>query len=72
MKTSLIFIVTICCMFSSIAQQNKIDMRDAYLQRSVNQKLGAFITLGCGTASLLGGVVLFAQAEGEGLEELDK
>jgi hypothetical protein len=72
MKTILIFIVAICCMFSSFAQQSKMDLRDAYLQRSKNQKLGAYITLGCGTAALLPGVVLFAQAEGKGLEELDK
>jgi hypothetical protein len=72
MKTILISILALCCVFSSFAQQNKIDLRDAYLQRSKNQKLGAYITLGVGTAALLPGVVLFAEAEGKGLEELDK
>jgi hypothetical protein len=72
MKTILILMMAVGCMFFSFAQQNKIDLRDAYLQRSYNQKLGALITLGCGTAALIPGVVLFGQAHGQGLDHLEK
>ena len=60
MKTLMIIVAMLLRILSSYGQQSeielrkKIDLRDSYLKRSHDQKLGAYITLGCGAAALVG------------------
>lgn len=66
MKSLMIAVAISFCFLSSFGQekmddiQKIIDQRDAYLLRSQNQKLGAFITLGCGTAALVPSLIMMS------------
>jgi hypothetical protein len=70
MKTALCIIATLLFFFSSFAQ-HETDRRDAYLKRSKDQKLAGYITLGCGTAMLVPGLIILNETE-PGLENLDR
>ena len=64
--------LALCCTISSIGQQSKIDLRDAYIKRGESQKLAGYITLGVGAAALLPSMIMFHTGEGIDYGNLDK
>ncbi|MEO5563835.1 MAG: hypothetical protein ABIR18_10380 [Chitinophagaceae bacterium] len=70
MKTGLFTVACVLFFLSSFGQYDA-DRRDAYLKRSKDQRLAGYITLGCGVATLLPGLLILNQTE-PGLENLDR
>jgi hypothetical protein len=65
MIVSLMIVLSLAC-FS----QRNVMTGDFYLQKSKNQKTAAYITLGCGAATMIPGLILLNQTE-PGWEHVD-